>query len=200
MSFFDEATLRLKQQLKKKNDKEVAELLGLSPVAWTGRKKRGNFPETELLALTAKRPDLGIDVGYVLNGVMDSTIPAAATEDIADAEQHFIQLVDKRLRELGLSALQADTKYGLGPGPGSIDDVLSYKIPSLNRVLLICKKLSIPFIGQGLCLSTEETALINNYRNSLPGIKDAVSSLLAETGNVKIYQPKQGESDNEKTT
>lgn len=68
MNSFDDATLRLKQALGVTKDKEVAEHLGLSPVAWAGRKRRVLFPETELYALVAKRPDLRIDVHYVLTG------------------------------------------------------------------------------------------------------------------------------------
>lgn len=68
MNFFDDATLRLKQQLGVTKDKDAAEHLGLSPVAWAGRKRRGLFPETELYALVAKRPELQLDVAYVLKG------------------------------------------------------------------------------------------------------------------------------------
>jgi hypothetical protein len=69
MNFFEEASLRLKQQLKLQTDKEVAELLGLSQRAWVGRKSRNNFPETELYALNSKRPELDIDIVYVMTGV-----------------------------------------------------------------------------------------------------------------------------------
>lgn len=68
MNFFAEATLRLKQQLKTTQDKEIALALGLSAQAWAGRKKRDNFPEKELRALAQRCPELGIDVGYVLTG------------------------------------------------------------------------------------------------------------------------------------
>lgn len=68
MNFFEEATLRLKQQLAVTQDKEVASYLGLSPRAWAGRKQSENFPEVELYALAAKRPDLKINVEYVLTG------------------------------------------------------------------------------------------------------------------------------------
>lgn len=68
MNFFDEATLRLKQQLKVTEDKQVAETLGMTGSAWTKRKTRGAFPEKELRALVQRRPELGIDVGYVLTG------------------------------------------------------------------------------------------------------------------------------------
>lgn len=82
MSFFEDAALRLKQQLKKTTDKGIAEDLGLSQVAWVGRKKRGNFPEKELYTLAAKRPDLNLDVDYVLTGIPGA---AHAVRDAADA-------------------------------------------------------------------------------------------------------------------
>lgn len=68
MDFFQEATLRLKQQLEVTQDKEVAHFLGLSPRAWAGRKQSNAFPEIELRALAQQRPNLQIDVDYVLTG------------------------------------------------------------------------------------------------------------------------------------
>lgn len=68
MNFFEEASLRLKQALKVTTDKEVAALLGLSPVAWVGRKNRGNFPVKEVQALATQRPELGLDVDWIVTG------------------------------------------------------------------------------------------------------------------------------------
>ncbi len=68
MNFFDEAALRLKQQLKVTENKQVAEALGMTGNAWTMRKRRDAFPEMELRALAQQRPELGIDVEYVLTG------------------------------------------------------------------------------------------------------------------------------------
>lgn len=68
MNFFEEATLRLKQQLQLTQDKDVAAVLGMSARAWAGRKKNLSFPVTELYALVAQRPDLGIDPVYVMKG------------------------------------------------------------------------------------------------------------------------------------
>lgn len=73
MNFFDEAALRLKQQLKVTENKQVAEALGMTGNAWTMRKRRDAFPETELRALAQQRPELGIDVEYVLTGGTLST-------------------------------------------------------------------------------------------------------------------------------
>jgi hypothetical protein len=69
MSFFEEATLRLKQQLGVSYDKQVAKALSLSESAWKKRKERGIFPEKELWALAAQQPDLNLDVDYVLTGI-----------------------------------------------------------------------------------------------------------------------------------
>lgn len=59
---------RLKPLLRVSNDIEVATYLGLSKTAFGERKRRNAFPEDKLFALAAKRPELGIDVHYVLHG------------------------------------------------------------------------------------------------------------------------------------
>jgi len=72
MDFFSDALARLKHQLRVSKDQEVASLLGMGKTAFSERKKRGSFPEREVVALSASRPDLGIDVAYVLTGVPSS--------------------------------------------------------------------------------------------------------------------------------
>ena len=59
---------RLKHTLRVSKDGEVAAALGLSKTAFAERRRRGSFPEKELLALAAKHPELGIDTTYVLTG------------------------------------------------------------------------------------------------------------------------------------
>lgn len=76
-SDFDAKSLRLKQQVSVRLDKDLAALLGFSAAAWACRKRFDSFPERDLYALIAKRPDLRIDVGYVLTGTPTQT-PAAA--------------------------------------------------------------------------------------------------------------------------
>lgn len=68
-NIFLEMSSRLKEQAGISTDKDLAALIGLSPTSFNQRKARGAFPETELLALTAVRPELKIDVNYVLTGV-----------------------------------------------------------------------------------------------------------------------------------
>ena len=60
--------LRLKEQIGVAADKDAAALLGLSSKALTARKRRNSIPDTELYALSAKRPDLNLDVQYILTG------------------------------------------------------------------------------------------------------------------------------------
>lgn len=68
MNLFEEISLRLKQQLGVPTDKDASELLGIAPTAWANRKKRDAFPTAELHALAAMRPELALDVPYVLTG------------------------------------------------------------------------------------------------------------------------------------
>ena len=76
--FFDEALLRLKRHVGTLEDQQVADLLGLKKAAFSARKSRGSFPEKELRALAQQRPDLRIDVGYVLTGVSSAASDATA--------------------------------------------------------------------------------------------------------------------------
>ncbi|GHT93944.1 hypothetical protein FACS1894116_07080 [Betaproteobacteria bacterium] len=102
------ARLRLKQQLKVRDDKDVAVILGMSAAALNMRKKRGNFPETELYALAAKRPDLRLDVGLVLHGdrltpdqrtalaVTAAYPPAGIPDAAAEVANAFLELNARR--------------------------------------------------------------------------------------------------------
>ena len=72
MSDFEQVLLRLKERLGVPSDKGVAALLGLGEKALNARKRRGVFPVDKLKALAADRPDLKIDVKYVLTGMSDA--------------------------------------------------------------------------------------------------------------------------------
>lgn len=65
---FNQQIARLKEALAVTKDQDVADALGLSKAAFSDRKKRGAFPDDKLLALSAKRPDLGLDYGYITSG------------------------------------------------------------------------------------------------------------------------------------
>lgn len=85
MNNFDEATLRLKQQLKVRSDKEAADVLGISPTAWVGRKKRDSFPVKEVFALAAQRPELGLDPDWIVSDASNRM----ETDDVGEA--HLLQ-------------------------------------------------------------------------------------------------------------
>lgn len=73
---FEAALLRLKGALLVTTDKEVAELLGMSPNALNERKRRDAFPEDKVRALAAR---LHFDADYVVTGV------AQAAQELIDA-------------------------------------------------------------------------------------------------------------------
>ena len=68
MKSFEEATLRLKQQLRVTEDQQAAELLGLTGQAWVKRKKRESFPTKEVFALAQRRPELMLDPDWIVTG------------------------------------------------------------------------------------------------------------------------------------
>lgn len=68
MKQFDQQLMRLKSMLEVTGDQDVAALLDMSKAAFSDRKKRDSFPEEKLRALAHRRPDLPIDVDYVLKG------------------------------------------------------------------------------------------------------------------------------------
>lgn len=78
MNRFDEVLGRLKACLNVWRDQEVARHLCFSASAFSERKRRNSFPEKELIALAQRRPELAIDVNYVLTGRPYPAAPAAA--------------------------------------------------------------------------------------------------------------------------
>lgn len=89
MNSFEEAALRLKQQLRVSDDSQAAQAIGMSPRAWAGRKKNDSFPADKLRALVQQRPELGIDVDYVLTG---QSTQAAAAQMVLNMADRFRQV------------------------------------------------------------------------------------------------------------
>jgi len=84
------ATLnRLKESIDASKDKEVAEALGLSDKALNARKTRNSFPELEVVALLARRPELNLDATYVLTG-----------ERVSDWQRNQLALTAKTVLEM----------------------------------------------------------------------------------------------------
>lgn len=82
---FRSILLRLKEQTGLEEDKQVAELLGMSDKAFNARKSRDSFPEDRLFSVLARRPELKIDPLYVLSG--DRGSPDAVRASFVAAAQ-----------------------------------------------------------------------------------------------------------------
>ncbi|EIJ68155.1 helix-turn-helix domain-containing protein [Pasteurella bettyae] len=84
MDSFQEKLFRLKNELKIKDDKDIAEMLGFGVKAFSARKSRNSFPEKELFALKAKCPELNLDMDYILLGHRRETYEAIEQEMLKD--------------------------------------------------------------------------------------------------------------------
>jgi hypothetical protein len=65
---FDDVLLRFKSAVGARTDKDAGALLGLADKAFNARKRRGVFPIDKLYVLASQRPDLKIDVNYIVTG------------------------------------------------------------------------------------------------------------------------------------
>lgn len=99
-TFFDQPLSRLKKALGVREDQEAALALGMSKAAFSARKTRGSFPEKELRALAQRRPELGIDVEYVLTGasltgrqqqLLDAAAQATKGANLSAADEAALQ-------------------------------------------------------------------------------------------------------------
>lgn len=92
---------RLKEQIGLSKDKEVAEALGLGEKAFNARKARASFPEREVLALATSRPELALDVTYILTG---ERVSALTREQLAITAGVVAQMGDAGLTAKMLAA------------------------------------------------------------------------------------------------
>lgn len=83
MQSFENSLERLKHELRVTKDSEVAARLGLSKTAFSDRKKRGSFPEREVVRLSAQNPELDLDVTYILTGERASAIARKQLSELA---------------------------------------------------------------------------------------------------------------------
>lgn len=82
MREFDQQLLRLKQVLGTTEDQVVAEALGMSKAALAQRKARNTFPADKVARLAQDRPELKIDLTYVLKGRDVAAVAAAAASSV----------------------------------------------------------------------------------------------------------------------
>jgi hypothetical protein len=110
----ERAVLRLKEMVNVKTDKDIAALLGMDVSAFNKRKKRNSFPEKELLALAADRPELGIDTHYVLTGQRPVAAKPAWLRLKSELEMHEDSAVAEWLG-MDMAAVNAFTMRGVFP-------------------------------------------------------------------------------------
>lgn len=164
MNNFLETSLRLKQQLGVSNDKDLAEQLGIGPTAWANRKKRGAFPETELRALASRRPELPLDVDYVLTGKRSQANVMAK-----------LSTAGERVRQVRGTRSIREFAQALGIEPGYLEQVETAGQWLSNELLAsIVEKESVSpmwlLSGELPALEKElspmEVTLIDNYRHA----------------------------------
>jgi transcriptional regulator with XRE-family HTH domain len=177
MNFFEEATLRLKQQLQVTTDREVAEVMGMSSRAWAGRKASGAFPEKELYALIAKQPELAVDVGYVLTGNRQADLIAG----IGGIGQRIRQLRGARAPELFAAAVGVPVEELMRieqgrqlPSPPLVQRVIASE-PHADPLWLTTGQAQL-LRGE---LSYDEVVLVANYRSSSREGREGVARLAA---------------------
>lgn len=116
MPEFETRLARLKEALGVATAKEVANILEMSDKALNARKRRLSFPEKELYALAAKRPDLNLDVNYVLTGKTqrERAVEAAASVATYSAEaMRKLQQDDRRVAEPAAFPLLSEREAAL---------------------------------------------------------------------------------------
>lgn len=81
MKEFDAALLRLKGILGMTEDQDVARALGMSKAGFAQRKARDSFPADRLATLAMEKPELRIDVRWVVTGktAQQRAVDAAAS-------------------------------------------------------------------------------------------------------------------------
>ncbi|MDK4544751.1 helix-turn-helix domain-containing protein [Kingella kingae] len=100
---------RIKQELDFKQDKDVAQFLGLDTKAFSARKTRNSIPEKHLLAALAKQPELNVDVDYILTGKrknVDKSTNIALVETPSLTQEETLLLAQfRQLNEEGKTAI-----------------------------------------------------------------------------------------------
>lgn len=163
MDLFPDALARLKHALRVSKDGEVAEALGMTRTAFSERKKRGSFPEKELRALTQQRPDLGIDVDYVLTGKTQAAIKAMA----AGVPGRLRELRGPRTPEEVAAQVGVSPEEWLAAEQGRAPDAAGLVMRAIERMEVDPKwLLSGEHQKMDDDLSYIEVVLVENYRGA----------------------------------
>ncbi len=176
MESFESVLLRLKAELKVPTDKEVGALLGLQEKALSARKRRDAFPEDKLRALAQQRPELNIDVGYVLNGVRQEEVRQAVANIPGRLQQLRIAHGATAVAEAMGITEEALARIEAGAAAPSSEQMmaLATNLPDVN----VAWQLGLP-AAEAPDLTHEEAVLIFNYRESSNEGKEALRRMAA---------------------
>ena len=107
MNFVD-FLYRIKQELDLKQDKDVANFLGLEIKAFSARKARNSVPEDKLRLAAIAHPDMKIDVDYILTGTRSgqTEIVRAPSPSLSGEEQELLALF-RQSSELGRTVIMS---------------------------------------------------------------------------------------------
>lgn len=165
MNYFLDCLNRLKHYLRVSNDAEVAAALGISKTAFAERKRRGSFPDDKLFALAAKRPELKIDVNYVLKG-----------ETATETATKWIAVFPARLREVRATRSPAAFAKLMNLSLTELEELeAGSRLPTQEFVMRLAEKhpdRSVAWLFGGEAptvdgeLSDLEAILIKNYRSA----------------------------------
>lgn len=114
MSEFIAQLGRLMLALGVNQEQAVAEVLGMTKQALADRKRRDAFPVDKLKALASDRPELRLDVKYILTGVSDelerrlSALKSATLIAGKVAEPEARAYIQQAAFDLAVNALSAD--------------------------------------------------------------------------------------------
>ena len=177
MKSFENVLLRLKAQTGLQADKEIAELLGLKEQAFNARKRRDAFPEDKLLALATRRPELNLDVDYVLTGNTENAIARAAAT------------IGARIRQMRGATEAADFAAAMGIAVDELQrieqgerkpsaELLKHLMSSSLNVDPLWLLTGKPRTLEG-DLTSQEMVLVANYRASSPEGQALIRQLAA---------------------
>jgi len=159
MREFDEQLLRLKYALGLSADQDVASVLGFTKTAFSERKKRGVFPADKVRALAGEKPELRLDVDYVLTGT-------------SDAQKEL----NRRLAIIKTSTEKA-LKLAVSPEQGSLLQAIIFFIEMEDRDRLQdCLKDMKNWVFP---MPPDEQALLDDYRRIDAGNRPQVCELAA---------------------
>ena len=134
MEFVDFLT-RIKQELDFKNDKDVADFLGLEIKAFSARKQRNSIPKDKLRAAAQARPEMNIDVEYILTGSRTNQISLQMQPEstLSTEEQELLDLF-RQLESNDRHALKRQAQMLLAIAQQEKKETEDYQIQTTRKV------------------------------------------------------------------